>query len=209
MSDRLDQLSDEDLVELIRSSPTDDLREFDALALRHKRQVRANCRYLTRSEADADDLAQEVFLKSYLGLAKFEGRSTFRTWLYTIKTRHCLDFLKKGGGRVFVELDDAVVSSPPELSVPAAAEDSLLAKADQRRIGLVLDQLPEALRVPLLLRDLDGLAYQDIADELGLSLSAVKMRIMRARRQFREIFESGTNDAGPVPEPAVTKTSSA
>ena len=205
MSDRLDQLSDEDLVDLIRSSPTDDLREFDALVLRHRRRVRANCRYLTRSEAD--DLAQEVFLKAYLGLAKFEGRSTFRTWLITIQTRHCLDYLKKGRGRVFVERDDPVVSEPPELSATAAAEDALLAKAAQGQIGRVLDLMPTDLRVPLLLRDLDGLAYQDIADELGLSLSAVKMRIMRARRQFRKIFGSRTNDARSVPEPEVTGTS--
>lgn len=206
MSDRFDRLSDEELVELIRSSPTDDLREFDALVLRHKRQVRANCRYLTHSEENADDLAQEVFLKVYFGLAKFEARSLFRTWLYTIKARHCVDFLRRGRGRVFVELENPALATAPELSVPAAAEHSLVGKADRQQIGAVLDQLPESLRVPLLLRDLDGLAYQDIADELRISLSAVKMRIMRARRQFRELFNSSGSDARRVPEAAATET---
>ena len=204
MSNRSDQLSDEELVEQIRSSPTDDLREFDALVLRYKRQVRANCRYLTRSEEDADDLAQEVFLKVYFGLVKFEARSTFRTWLYTIKSRHCIDFLRRGRGRVFVELENPALATAPELSVPAAAEDSLLAKADQKRIGATLDQLPESLRVPLLLRDLDGLSYQDIATELEVSLSAVKMRIMRARRQFRQLFGREASDVREVPEPSGT-----
>jgi RNA polymerase sigma-70 factor (ECF subfamily) len=193
--------ADEEFVERIRATPADDLRDFETLVLRHQRQVRANCRYLTRSEEHAEDLAQEVFLKAYFGLAKFEGRSKFRTWLYTIKIRHCQDFLTKSRRHTFVALEDPAVAAAPELAVSPTAEDALVNAADRKEIGAVLDQFAESLRIPLLLCDLDGLTYQEIADELGLWLSAVKMPIMRARREFRRHFADSSGPAGVGAKP--------
>lgn len=182
-------LTDEELVTRLRSSHPDGHRAFEALVLRYQHEVRARCRQLTRSSAeDADDLAQEVFLKAYLGLPNFEGRSSFRTWLHVITKRHCLDFLKKQGGRVFLNVDD--LQATTELAPPPPAEDPLLFKAGRRRLGALLQRLPRDLRRPLLLRDGVGLTYREIADECDLTLSAVKMRLLRARRRCRENLRS-------------------
>lgn len=178
-------ISDEELVELARSAGEGDLRPFDRLVERHRGKVLANCRYLTRSAADSEDLAQEVFLKAYFALERFEGRSAFSTWLQRIKINHCLNYLDKKKRRPTVTVDDPNFSHSEKLSVAPDAERRVRAKSDRERIVVVLDSLSENLRVPLVLRDADGASYQEIADRLGIGLSAAKMRIKRAREEFR------------------------
>ena len=145
----------------------------------------ANCRYLTRSAADSEDLAQEVFLKAYFALERFEGRSAFSTWLQRIKINHCLNYLDKKKRHQSVAMDELELSHHAKLSVAPEAERRVRSMSDRERIGFILDGLTENLRVPLVLRDADGASYQEIADQLGIGLSAVKMRIKRAREEFR------------------------
>lgn len=182
---RDDSPTDEELVARIRETPTDDLRDFDMLVHRHRSHVVANCRYLTREREQAEDLAQEVFVKAYFGLARFRGGSSFRTWLQRIKINHCLDHLKARRGRVFVDVDEPAVANAAELTVGATAELDLMQSEDRARLTTTLEAMPEGLRMPLVLRDLDGLPYAEIADLLGISLSAVKMRILRGRQELK------------------------
>lgn len=184
-------LTDEALIELTRSAPSGDLSAFDQLVVRHREGVVANCRYLTRSDDDAQDLAQEVFVKVFFGLSDFEGRAQFRTWLRRVKVNHCLNFIEKRAGKKFVNLDDPELDGAPELSVAAEGETGGLAVEERERISRVLDAIPDSLRIPLILCDVDELPYQDIADLLGIGLSAVKMRIKRAREEFRRRFAGG------------------
>ncbi len=202
-----DETSDEELVGLARSAAPDDLRAFEALVQRHRDGVTANCRFLSRSSADAEDLSQEVFVKAYFSLQGFEGRSRFRTWLQRIKINHCLNFLEKREGKSFVPLEDPSMEGAPELRVSARAEASMQAQDDRGRIAEVLDSMSDTLRIPLILRDMDQLSYEEIATELGLGLSAVKMRIKRAREEFRQRFEgkplgSGARGSRPAPPEA-------
>ena len=178
-------ISDEELVELIRGAGDGDLRPFDRLVKRHQGKVLANCRYLTRSAADSEDLAQEVFLKAFFALERFEGRSSFSTWLQRIKINHCLNYLDKKKRRPSVAVEDLDPSHDKRFSVAPEAERRIHARSDRERIGFILDLLVENLRVPLVLRDADGASYQEIADHLGIGLSAAKMRIKRAREEFR------------------------
>src|ERR1700733_5050845 len=85
---------DEELLQEARKAPDGDLRAFEKLVLRYQRRVVANCRYITRDQNNAEDLAQEVLLKAFSGLSSFEGRSSFAGWLQRIKVNHCLDHLK-------------------------------------------------------------------------------------------------------------------
>ena len=147
-----------------------------------------NCRYLAGSGADAEDLAQEVFVKMFFGLSRFEGRSTFKTWLWRIKVNHCLNFLQRRRTERMVDVDTPGLDRTPELQTSPTAERALAAQADRALIDRSLDGMNDTLRVPLLLRDLDGLSYQEIADRLGLSLSAAKMRIKRGREEFRRRY---------------------
>lgn len=188
----MSELTDAELVDRLRSAgDARDLRAFEELVHRHQSGVVANCRYLTGSPADAEDLAQEVFVKAYFGLRQFEGRAQFKTWLRRVKTNHCINFRKRRR-LVTVDVDDVPAGAADALTVNPRA-DAAMDRADAReRIDAVLHQMNETLRVPLVLRDMDDLSYQEIADELEIGLSAVKMRIKRAREEFRRLYEAAS-----------------
>lgn len=177
--------TDAELVALAQAAMPGDTRAFDELVRRHERRVLVNCRVITRSPANAEDLAQDVMVKAYFALKRFEGRSKFSTWVNRIKVNHCLNFLQKRAGKQFVDIDDTPLEGGEET-------DRALHRQDMRtQIEATLEQMPTSLRVPLIMRDLDKLSYQDIAESLGLGLSAVKMRIKRGREMFRTLYGDG------------------
>ena len=189
--------TDEMLVARIRASPSDDVQHFETLLRRHRARVVANCRYLTGEPAQAEDLAQEVFVKAYFALAGFGGRSSFKTWLQRIKVNHCFVYLKARRSRpALVEATVDDLASSRVMAVEAAAERDLLESERRRRLVAAVDALPENLRIPLTLRDMDGFTYDEIAARLGLGLSAVKMRILRARRAVRERVAAEAEPSG-------------
>lgn len=195
MQDEVRQDPDAELVEAARRAPEGDTRAFEKLVDRHQQLVLTNCRHLSRSEDDAEDLAQEVFLKAYFGIHRFEGRASFKSWVQRIKLNHCLNHLRKKKNRgEDVELDDAEATGHAAMVVGGSDVVTRLSK--EQRIARVLDSLPDTLRVPLLLCDLDGLEYSEIAQNLGIGLSATKMRIKRGReefqRRYREISGEGS-----------------
>jgi RNA polymerase sigma-70 factor (ECF subfamily) len=160
-----------------------DLRGFEALVHHFQKSVRANCQYLTHDPAMAEDLAQEVFVKAYFGLRTFEGRSSVRHWLNRIKVNHCLNYLRSQDAVEEVDLDEASLSTPPVVETDMAVDD------ERRRVARVLRSLPEVLRIPLVMRDMDDLPYDEIATTLRIGLSAAKMRVKRGRERFRLEFE--------------------
>lgn len=178
--------TDEQLVDRCRLALDGDFRPFEELVRRHQGKVLANCRYLTGSPTDAEDLAQEILLKAFCGLGGFEERASFETWLKRIKTNHCINFIKKKRlATVHLEpqaMDHVATMQPRALR----AIDRADAKA---RVGEVLLGMTETLRVPLVLRDMDGLSYEEIAEHLDIGLSAVKMRIKRGREEFRRLYD--------------------
>ncbi len=180
-----DQLPDEALVGLVRDAAEGDTRAFEELVRRYEAKVTTNCRYLSGSLSDAEDLAQEVLVKVYFGLAGFEGRSSFQTWVKRVKSNHCINFVKKRRIQT-VDADDAVIANAA--STPPEADRRLEQEVDREMIGEVLLQMNETVRIPLVLRDMDGLSYDEISEELGIGLSAVKMRIKRGRAEFRQRF---------------------
>ena len=178
------------LVAAIRTAPAGNAHAFDELVRRHQRRILANCRHLARASNDAEDLAQEVFVKAYFSLEGFEGRSTFITWLTRIKTNHCLNYLQRRRGVRYVEFEDAEKTHDARLRQEPLVLSDLERRDERARIDATLDALPDTLRVPLVLRDIDGLSYEAVADTLGIGLSAAKMRIKRAREQFRVLFST-------------------
>jgi RNA polymerase sigma-70 factor (ECF subfamily) len=186
------ELSDEELVELVRRADRSDLRAFDVLVHRYQERVTTNCRHISGSPSDAEDLSQEVLVKAYFGIPRFEGRSRFSTWIQRIKVNHCLNFLKKKKGRTFLDVDEPAAMGEEALHVEADADRNLHRLDEQQVISQVLASLSDTVRIPLVMRDMDGFSYQEIAEELGLGLSAVKMRIKRGREEFRSMYRSHT-----------------
>ena len=177
---------DEELLRKVRSKlprETCGLLSNSCCAIRSR--VVANCRYITRDPNNAEDLAQEVMVKVFFGLHDFEGRSSFRYWLQRIKVNHCLNHLKKREGRSYVDIDEAEVDGFDQLKVETTAERQADAIGERQIIGRVLDSMSETLRVPLVLCDMDEMSYEEVAKALGIGLSAAKMRIKRAREEFR------------------------
>jgi RNA polymerase sigma-70 factor, ECF subfamily len=180
---------DGELVQEARSAPEGDLRAFEKLVLRYQRHVVANCRYITRDQNNAEDLAQEVLVKAFFGLRGFKARSSFAGWLRQIKIHHCLDHLKKQSSRSFVGIEEEQVHEFDQLKHHTSAGKLAETISDQQLIGEVLDSLPSTLRIPLLLCDMDELTCEEVAQTLSISLSAAKMRIKRGREVFRERYQ--------------------
>jgi RNA polymerase sigma-70 factor, ECF subfamily len=180
---------DQDLLEQARKAPEGDLRAFEKLVLLYQKRVVANCRYITRDPNNSEDLAQEVLVKAFFGLRGFEGRSTFAGWLQRIKINHCLNHLKKQAGRSFIGIDESEVEAFDQLQVQSTAERMAETISDRQLTSLVLDSMSSTLRIPLVLCDMDGLSYEEVAQALGVGLSAAKMRIKRGREEFRARYK--------------------
>ena len=185
--------TDEILVKRALEAAPGDLRAFDELVRRHQRKVQTNCRYLSRHEEDSLDLAQEVMVKAYFNLKRFEERSTFGTWINRIKVNHCLNYLRREKGRDFVNLEEPGLEQNKALHSNRSTDAAVESRDKKELISHVLDGMAENLRLPLIMRDMDGMSYQEISDELDISLSAVKMRIKRAREVFRAAYELGVS----------------
>lgn len=181
--------TDEALVKQAQTAFSGDLRAFNELVRRHQVKVQTNCRYLTGHEEDALDLAQEVLVKAFFNLDRFEARSSFATWIGRIKVNHCLNHMRRAKGKGFVDVDDPVLANERALHSGARTDAATEAKESRDRITRVLDGMADSLRLPLLMRDMDGMSYQEIADELGIGISAVKMRIKRGREEFRAAYD--------------------
>jgi RNA polymerase sigma-70 factor (ECF subfamily) len=184
----VDSMPDEQLVARAQSGADRDLRPFEELMRRHQSKILANCRYLTGSVDDAQDLAQEVFVKAYFGLRTFRRDAAFGTWIQRIKVNHCLNFLRKRKKQSFVDAEDPGLEAEESMHVAPQATAELVAADRRRLIEAALEALPPTLRVALVMADLDEIPYQEIADRLDIGLSAVKMRIKRGREEFRRIY---------------------
>ncbi len=140
---------------------------------------------------DAEDAAQEVFLKAYTGLASFRGDSKLSVWLYRITGNVCTDMLRRRRETVSLSQENDE-GEPLELELPDVRFDpvALAERHDLReRIGAALQALPPEAREILLLRELGGASYDEIAETLGLDLGTVKSRIFRARKKLCALLD--------------------
>jgi RNA polymerase sigma-70 factor, ECF subfamily len=167
---------------LIKKFIEGDESSFKVLLNRHKEKVR-NLIYLTLNGSESvDDIAQDVFITVYRNLNKFRFESQFTTWLYRITVNKCKDHLRKKKIRsLFLPIKDAeeIHYEPEQHNNPDMAE--IVHKAIAR--------LPEKLRIPLLLKDIEGLSYQEIAETVQCEIGTVKSRIFRAREGLKNILE--------------------
>ncbi len=158
---------------------------FQVLVERHQERVFSLVRHYTRHPAEAEDLAQETFLKAFRRLDSFQGQASFSTWLHRIAVNTCLDFLKRKGRSPVAAVEDpeAVGQSAP---VRVSAPHARLEREEIARVThLVLEDLPEIFRTVLVLREFEGHSYQEIADLVGVSIGTVESRLFRARARFK------------------------
>jgi RNA polymerase sigma-70 factor, ECF subfamily len=177
-------ITDHEIITRIRSGQSDLYAE---LVRQYHKKVMGYCLTMLQNHTDAEEAAQDVFVKAYRSLDRFKEQSSFSTWLYRITANHCLDVLRKRNRRRTVSLDSLVENEGDRIhrlfsESPVAAD--LMENKDL--VGKILSTLSEDYRTILTLREADGLEYQEIAEILECSLDAVKGRLSRARRQLQE-----------------------
>ena len=155
---------------------------FAILVQRHKEKVR-NIIYLTMNNSNSvDDIAQDVFLTVYRNLNNFRFESQFTTWLYRITVNKCKDYMRKMKIRnIFTPIKEAEGKADHS----TAPETNDISGIVHKAIG----KLPEKLRVPLLLKDIEGMSYQEIAETVQCEIGTVKSRIFRAREGLKNILK--------------------
>ncbi|MCX7876915.1 MAG: sigma-70 family RNA polymerase sigma factor [Melioribacteraceae bacterium] len=168
--------------DLIRRFNKGDQTTFKLLMIKHKDKVR-NLVFLTLGDVDyVDDISQDVFISVYHKLNEFRFESKFTTWLYRITINKCKDYLRKKKVRnIFVAIQDNETDYGAKPFTENIDIPNLVRSA--------IDKLPEKLRIPLIMRDIDGFSYKEIADELGTEVGTIKSRIFRARETLKIILE--------------------
>jgi len=189
---------------LVQRVQRGDKAAFDALVLKYQHKlVKLVSRY-TRNPAEAEDVAQEAFIKAYRALPQFRGDSAFYTWLYRIAINTAKNAVVSRD-RSPIEYDLDLQNPGESYEVQSRMKDSetpeglVLTEEIRRTVNSAIDELPEDLRAAIMLRELEGLSYEEIAAAMDCPVGTVRSRIFRAReaidRRLREVFEGGLGRA--------------
>lgn len=166
---------------LVRSAAGGDLEAFAEIVRRHQSFVYGAVLRVVRNPAIAEDLSQETFIRAFRGLGDFRGDSQVRSWLYRIATNLALNAVTRRKEFPSEDIPEEVAPAGPESQAETAAMGSAMREA--------IEALPPDLARPLMLREYDGLSYEEIAATLELPLNTVRTRIFRARRALRDELE--------------------
>ncbi len=166
--------------ELMEAARRGEAGAFEELVERTHRRVYTLAYRLVGDPHEAEDVAQEAYLRAYRSLRGFRGESRFETWLYRITTNTAMSHLRRRGrfGDVLAEGDDRLVREPE-----ARTPDEVVARDEVER---ALAVLPAGQRTVVLLKDVYGFSCQEIGEEIGISEGAVKVRLHRARKRLKE-----------------------
>jgi RNA polymerase sigma-70 factor (ECF subfamily) len=177
-------------VELVERHRCGDLQAFDEVYERFGEMVYNLALRLAGNREEAADLTQEIFLRVFRHLGSFGGRSTLKTWVFRIAINHCRDRLSRHCP-VTQSIDgDPEAGGGVALADPGRGPEELAVAHDQgRRVMEGLSRVPPVFREAVVLRDLEGLSYEEIAEVLGVRVGTVRSRIARGREQLRILLE--------------------
>lgn len=190
---------------LVAQAKQGDVSAFEKLVRQYDRQVFRIANHITQNREDAEDVVQDAFLKAYEKLDQFQGNSKFYTWLVRIAVNESLMRLRKRRTGRMVSIDEDVQteegSMPRDLADWGPDPEALYNQSEMAEIlKKTIQGLPPGFRVVFVLRDVEGLSTEETADSLGLSIPAVKSRLLRARLQLRErlakYFRKNGKDGG-------------
>ncbi len=205
MEEKATEAPEEHVARLVQEARGGSMDAFDELIRLFQGRIYNLAFRMVHNREDASDLTQEIFVKFHRSLGKFRGQSRFSTWLYAVAANHCRTGLRKSRRIGFFEsrsLDEpldaaegdarhAIDPVDPGASPATALEHRELGD----RIGAVVAGLPEDLRTVLVLRDMQGLDYEEIARVLDCELGTVKSRLWRARFRVKDGLEQKKSDA--------------
>jgi len=178
---------------LLRDARRGDLDAFNGLVELHQRPAYNLCLRMLGSATAAEDATQDAFLSAFRHMGEFKGAS-FRAWLMRIAANACTDELRRRARRPVTSLDAPAPGSddPPDVADPAAGpETEALRREEEERVQAALLRLPEDQRLAVVMCDLQGFAYEEIAEAMRTSIGTVKSRIARGREKLRRVLAPG------------------
>lgn len=183
-----DREADQALVEQVQRG---DKRAFELLVAKYQRKIFRLLSRLIRDSAEIEDVAQEAFIKAYRALPNFRGESAFYTWLYRIAINTAKNYLVAQGRRAptttETEIDEAEnFDEGDQLRDVNTPDSMLLSKQVGEAVNRAIERLPEDLRTAIVLRELEGLSYEEIAETMNCPIGTVRSRIFRAREAIAE-----------------------
>jgi RNA polymerase sigma-70 factor (ECF subfamily) len=179
---------DQNLVQRVQRG---DKVAFEMLFTKYQRRVSRLVSRFVRSEAEVEDIVQESFIKAYRALASFRGDSAFYTWLYRIAVNTAKNHLVSASKRPislsqFEKNDDDDFQEDIFMSDAGTPESELITKQIAETVNKSMNELPADLREAIMLREIEGMSYEDIADAMGCPIGTVRSRIFRAREAISE-----------------------
>ena len=189
MSPAAEALRRDDDRELVRLAKSDDKEAFELLVRRHQSRVFAVAGGILRNKEDVEDVAQQVFVKAYFSIKRFDQRAAFSTWLYKITVNECWDVLRKRKVRPLLYESDLSEEQAHEyngFSEKATVPDVSDRLEARERVEKLLVDLDERDRLMLILKEVQGFSVEEIAEILEINGNTVKVRLFRARRRIME-----------------------
>ena len=185
-----------DLADLVAAAREGDRGAFDEIVRRTYVDTYTLAVRLTATEEDARDVVQESYLRAWKGIRRFRGDAQFSTWMYRITANTAATVSGKRRRQRTVHLDD--VADPVETEVALHPELATENTELMGRLSAALDVLPPRLKVLVMLKDVYGLSHEDIAEELGISVTAAKVRLHRGRKRMRDLLYEEARHADAV-----------
>jgi RNA polymerase sigma factor (sigma-70 family) len=176
--------------ELVRRARKGDLQAYDDLVKRYQERIYATIYHMTSNHEDANDLAQDSFIKAFQALKSFKGGSTFYTWLYRIAVNKTINFLKQRKNRTHMSLNDIDFNAEHDPDLMALISNKTPRRdADltelQEKLNAALLKLSDAHRLVVVLHDVQGESHEDIAKIMDCNIGTVRSRLFYARQQLQ------------------------
>ena len=179
--------------DLVRKARRGDLNAYDELVKRYQQRIYATIYHMTSNHEDANDLAQESFIKAFQALNSFKGGSTFYTWLYRIAVNKTINFLKQRKNRIHMSLNDLDFNAEHDPDLIALISDKTprreagLAEL-QEKLNAALLKLSEPHRLVVVLHDVQGQSHEEIAKIMDCNIGTVRSRLFYARQQLQALL---------------------
>ena len=184
------EAAEPDELALVARAREGDLAAYDDLVRRYQERIYATVYHMTSNHEDANDLAQEAFIKAFQALKSFKGGSSFYTWVYRIAVNKTINFLKQRKNRTQMSLDDIDFHAEHDPDLVALISDKtprrdLNLTELQEKLNVAMQKLSEPHRLVVTLHDIQGLSHEEIAKIMGCNIGTVRSRLFYARQQLQ------------------------